>query len=307
MIRSGAAPFDLNAYLKVERGRFETTLVAVVTNLLEDAPSVLAAPIQYALAAGGKRLRPILCVSAFRAAGGDAAAPGIYEVAAGLELVHGYSLVHDDLPCMDDDDLRRGRPSTHRRFGEEAATLAGAAMIPLACLAVERGGRRLGRTPPERAVLVEDLCRGAGAGGMVGGQLLDLAAEGRDCTLEELEAIHERKTGALLAASARLGALAAGATSGRAAALDEYGRHVGLAFQIADDVLDVTAESAILGKAAGSDRKLEKATFASVIGVEGAVARARAEADAAIASLRAVGIADEPLEGLARFAVERDR
>lgn len=299
--------FDLDRYLADERAAFEAARRRLVDLLLADAPVDVAEPIRYALDAGGKRLRPVLCVAAFRAAGGAPDADGIYDVACALELIHTYSLVHDDLPCMDDDDLRRGRPTTHRVFGVERAVVAGAALIPLACRAAVIGGERLGLETEERLGLVMELCRAAGAGGMVGGQHLDLEAEGRAPTLDALEAIHHRKTGALLAASLRLGGLAARADEGVLDALGAYGRSIGLAFQIADDVLDVTASTEVLGKTAGRDAVLAKATYPALLGLDGARARARAEVHAAVAALRAAGVASTELEALARYTVERER
>ncbi|HET9982004.1 MAG TPA: farnesyl diphosphate synthase [Longimicrobiales bacterium] len=298
--------FDLEALLRRRRAAVEAALARSLDDLLRGAPPAVAEPARYAVAAGGKRLRPILCLAAYEAAGGAPAA-GVLGVACGIELIHTYSLVHDDLPCMDDDDLRRGQPTTHRRFGEAAAVLAGAALIPLACRAVLRGGADLGLEPGARTALVRELCVAAGGGGMVGGQLLDLGAEGRPVTAPELEAIHRAKTGALLAASAKLGAMAAGAPDGVVAALGAYGAAVGLAFQIADDVLDVTGESERLGKTAGRDADLGKATFPALLGLEAARRRADDEADRAVAALEAERVATPELVALARYAARRDR
>lgn len=301
--------FDLAAYLATEREAIETACARLTDELLVDQPSVLAEPIRYALEAGGKRLRPVLCVAAYRAAGGEADGPGdgIYTIACALELIHTYSLVHDDLPCMDDDDLRRGKPTTHRVYGERRAIVAGAAMIGLAASALERGGLALGLDRAERTHLVRELSRAAGAGGMVGGQLLDLEAEGRTVSSGELESIHRRKTGALLGVSPRLGGLAARAEPRVVDALGAYGEAIGLAFQIADDLLDVTASTARLGKTAGRDAELEKATYPSLLGVEGARWRADEEVDRGLSALRAAGLESPALTALARYAVERDR
>ncbi|MBI4543903.1 MAG: polyprenyl synthetase family protein [Gemmatimonadetes bacterium] len=298
--------FDLTAYLRAERRGVEAALSRLSATLLAGVPATLREPLRYALEAGGKRLRPILCVAAYRAV---AARPrrAIYDVACGLELVHTYSLMHDDLPCMDDDDLRRGRPTTHRVYGEARATLAGAALIPLACAIVEQGGRALGLGASARAELVRELCAAAGAQGMVGGQLLDLEGEGRQVGIPRLEEIHRRKTGALLTAALRVGGLAGRGQSGQIRALTAYGRAVGLAFQVTDDILDVTGRSAVLGKTAGRDEELAKSTFPAQLGVGEARRRARAEAEAGIAALRRAGIATPELEALARYAVERDR
>ena len=262
--------------------------------------------VRYALDAGGKRLRPLLCVAAYRALAGDVQ-PAFYRLAASLELIHTYSLIHDDLPGMDDDPIRRGRPSTHVTHGEATATVAAAALIPLAARSVLEAGRALELGADVQRELVRTLCTAAGAAGMVGGQWLDLEAEGRRVTVRELEAIHRRKTGALLAAAPVMGGLAAEADQGTREALGVYGSAVGLAFQITDDILDVTGDTAVLGKAAGRDTELEKATFPSLEGLDAARARAGAEVDRAVEALQAAGIRSEELEKLARFAATRDR
>lgn len=309
--------FDVQRYLARERRAIDATGARLMAEWLDDGATPVAAPICYALEAGGKRLRPILCVAAYRAVHGarggaepgmsDLGPEGLYEIAYALELIHTYSLVHDDLPCMDDDDLRRGRPTTHRAFDEARAIIAGAALIPLAARAAERGARRLGLSPDERSGLVRELLVAAGAGGMVGGQWLDLKAEGRSLDVDALESIHRRKTGALLAASPRLGGRAARAEARVLDALGAYGSALGLAFQIADDVLDLTGDTAALGKTAGRDAVLAKATYPALLGVDRARERARLEADRAIEALRQGGIASVELEALAHYAVERDR
>ncbi len=306
---------DLELYLKDERAAVEAARAQLVDDLLRDAPATMAEPMLYALDAGGKRLRPVLCVAGYRAARSsagpgawDGEVPwGIYAIACAVEFIHTYSLIHDDLPCMDDDDLRRGRPTTHRVFGEAEAIAAGAAFIPLAALAVDRGGEALGLGPIPRMRMLRELCAAAGAGGMVGGQVLDLEAEGRTVSLEGLEAVHRRKTGALLAVAPRLGGIAAGASEEIVSALGRYGERLGLAFQIADDVLDVSGSTEALGKTAGRDQDLAKATYPALLGLDEARRRAVAEADAAVAELRRAGVISPALEALARYAVERDR
>lgn len=316
--------FDLKSYLAAEWEAVEAARRELSDRLLRDVPASIAEPVRYALDAGGKRLRPILCVVAYRAVleraghgagttGGERGGAegeegaGIYDIATALEFIHTYSLIHDDLPCMDDDDLRRGHPTTHRVYGVPAATIAGAALIPLACRAVEEGGVRLGLEPAHRTELVRTLCHAAGAAGMIGGQWLDLAAEGKELDLVELQGVHKRKTGALLAVAARLGGLAARAEPRMLDALETYGQALGLAFQIADDILDLTGDTAQLGKVAGRDLTLGKATYPSLLGVERARQRAREEAERAIAALRDVGLDTTPLRALAGYAVERDR
>lgn len=308
--------FDLEGFLAREWEAVEVARRGVSERLLAELEPSLAEPIGYALDAGGKRLRPILCVASYRAvagravsqpdrAEGDAEREAIYHIALALELIHTYSLVHDDLPCMDDDDLRRGRPTTHRVHGVARAVAAGSALIPLAALVLETGGKALGLEPAERLELVRILARAAGAEGMVGGQWLDLEAEGADVDLTMLEDIHRRKTGALLAAATCLGGVAARADIETLAALARYGQALGLAFQIADDILDLTGDPALLGKTAGRDLTLGKATYPALLGLEGARARALAEAERAVAALRSAQLDTPALVALARYAVER--
>ncbi|MEJ2677587.1 MAG: polyprenyl synthetase family protein [Gemmatimonadota bacterium] len=299
----------LGAFLDGERQHVESALARVLADALEGVPPAVADPVRYAVRSGGKRLRPILCVAAYRAVRAERAAvpSAVYDIAASLELIHSYSLVHDDLPCMDDDDVRRGRPSTHRAFDTARALVAGSAMIPLACQVLAKAGRALELGEPAVAALVRELSVAAGAAGMVGGQVSDLEAEGRRIDLEELASVHRRKTGALLTAAIRMGGLAAGADAVQLDALDAYGRSVGLAFQIADDLLDVTGTDEVLGKTAGRDSELGKATFPALLGVEGARSRAHAEVNSALAAIQAAGLSSTELEALARFTVERDR
>jgi geranylgeranyl pyrophosphate synthase len=238
------------------------------------------------------------------AAGREAPEP-VYRLACAVEVVHTYSLVHDDLPCMDDDDLRRGRPTVHRVFGTTRAMLAGAALIPAAVGVLDAAARDLGLGGGVRGRLVAELCRAGGALGMVGGQLMDLAGEGRALDAATLEDVHRRKTGALLAASLRVGALAGGAGEGALAALTVYGEDVGLAFQIVDDVLDVTESAELLGKTAGKDLRSGKTTYPALFGVEGARDVARERIAEGVAALRGAGIASPELEALARFVLER--
>jgi geranylgeranyl pyrophosphate synthase len=298
---------QLEDVLAVERRAIDLALARLRGSTIDSAPAGVAAAVAYALDAKGKRLRPILCVAAYRALRGGGGSDAIYDVAAAIELVHTYSLVHDDLPCMDDDDLRRGRPTTHRVFGARAALVAGAAMIPHAFAALDRAGIRLGLGHEARARLAGALARGAGGGGMVGGQWLDLQAEARPVDADLLEGIHRCKTGALFEASLRMGGIAAGAEPEAVDALAGFGRALGLAFQIADDLLDVTGDSAVLGKTAGRDGALAKATFPALLGVAEARARAELAAAQAVSALDRGGIGDALLRALARFAIERNR
>jgi len=270
--------------------------------LLDGVPAALADPVRYALAGDGKRLRPILCAAAYRALGGTQDA--IHDVGAAIEIIHTYSLVHDDLPCMDDDDLRRGRPTTHRAYDVRTATVAGAFMIPLAVRQLLRAADALALPTATRAAMVHELVDAAGASGMVGGQWLDLAGVDR---LEALSETHRRKTGALMAAAMALGAHAAGATPRVVAAFRTAGMRLGLAFQIHDDVLDETATADVLGKTAGKDRASEKATYVRLLGLEEARYAAHEAAAAARQAVVQAGVDDPELLGLVAFAVERDR
>ena len=265
-------------------------------------PGAVGQGVAYALAGEGKRLRGLLVLSAYRACRGTGDATML---AAAVEVVHAYSLVHDDLPCMDDDDLRRGRPTVHRVHGVEVATVVGLSMIPLAARTAWRASAALGVPGDRQRDIVRRLMQASGAGGMVGGQLLDLDAEGRGVGLEELQAIHRGKTGALIACAARVGGMAAGADEVTVSALEGYGDRVGLAFQIADDVLDVTATSEVLGKTAGRDLALAKSTYPSLLGIDGARQRAESLVAEALALLDRHGIAATSLEELARFSVDR--
>jgi geranylgeranyl pyrophosphate synthase len=244
----------------------------------------------------------VLVLAAYRAAGGLADATSL---AAAVEVVHAYSLVHDDLPCMDDDAMRRGRPTTHRQYSHAVAATAGVAMVPLAVRWASQGATVLSLPDVARGAIVRELMQASGASGMVGGQLLDLDAEGRTLTLAELERIHAGKTGALMRAATRVGALAAESSATAYAALDRFGEALGLAFQIADDVLDATATSEQLGKTAGRDAAMQKTTFPTLLGVDGALRRAHDVIEGACEALAASELLTDDLRALARFAVER--
>jgi len=267
-----------------------------------DMPDPAGSAIRYALGGGGKRLRALLTMAAYRAAGGIEDASGI---AASVEIIHAYSLVHDDLPCMDDDDMRRGRLATHRAFTVPAATAAGAAMIPLAASSAYRAARRLRLPESACGTIVKVLMQGAGAGGMIGGQLLDLAGEGVALTREDLDSIHASKTGALIAASVKIGGLAAGASNEKIDALEIFGERIGLAFQIMDDVLDVTGSTDQLGKTAGRDIELGKSTYPAMLGVDGAVSRAKALVEEGWDALRGQELLTPELQTLGGFIVTR--
>ncbi len=258
--------------------------------------------IAYSLSAPGKRVRPALVIAAHRELGGQGDPA---ELAASVEVVHTYSLVHDDLPCMDDDDLRRGRPTTHRQFDVATATEAGFHMVPLSARVLAAGAAGLGLDWATTGAIARELFRAAGATGMVSGQVLDLEAEGKSISQDELVELHSAKTGALITASAVMGALAAGAEASRVEAVRHYGREIGLAFQIVDDILDATATSAELGKTAGKDAEQQKATFASLVGLERAGEEADQHIRTAIDHLATAKLDSGLLSDLAWFIAER--
>lgn len=298
-------PLDLAVLLQSEREQVERALERALESLSADLPTDLTEPVRHSVLSGGKRLRPVLCAVAYRTCGG-AAGVQAYDLSACLELIHAYSLMHDDLPCMDDAELRRGRPTPHTLFGEEATVRAGLALIPAASLHALRAAKALGCDDDTARAIVIELNRAAGAGGMVGGQYLDLLAEGNALTSDELEALHRRKTGALLTASLVIGGLAAGAFGATLDGLRTYGRAIGLAFQVTDDLLDGTVAAADLGKNP-SDAKLDKSTYVALHGVEGSELRARALAEEAVEALGAAQIDAPELIALARYVVERKR
>lgn len=265
------------------------------------APESIHRAMRYSLFAGGKRIRPILAIAAARAV--SHSPDGIEIAAASLELVHTYSLIHDDLPALDNDDLRRGRPTCHKVFGEALAILAGDALLTLAFEVLSR----LRSIEGEYKIrLVEELARAAGSvGGMIGGQVNDLEGERRRPTPLLLESIHRAKTGALLRASVRMGGIYAGAASDELNALSLYGEHVGLAFQIIDDVLDVEEPSEALGKTAGKDKAQQKITFPAVYGLERSREMAEQERVAAHAALRLFDDRADRLRQIADFIVHR--
>jgi geranylgeranyl diphosphate synthase, type II len=302
---SGSTTFvaDIGALsLAVDRRAIDDTLARFCATELGGIEPRVAEAIRYSLLGGGKRLRAMLLAATYEAVGGTA---DCRVLAAAVEVIHAYSLVHDDLPCMDDDDVRRGRATVHRVFGVPVAACAGLAMVPLAVRCAYRGALALGLPPTVAAAIVRELMRAAGAGGMIGGQLLDLEAEGVSLPLDELERVHRAKTGALIVAAARAGALGARATERELAAVERYGSAIGLAFQIMDDVLDVTATTDVLGKTAGRDAALRKSTYPALLGTAGATQRAAALIADATGALRDAGILTPALESIAQYVVAR--
>lgn len=286
---------DIQCYLKEKRQVIDGLLDKYLPSE-ESEPKSLHAAMRYSVMAGGKRLRPILALTACEYCGGNVEGKDrpIHWAAAALEMVHTYSLIHDDLPCMDDDDLRRGMPTCHKKFGEAVAVLAGDALHDLAFSLMARTGS---------TEAVAELAQAIGTDGMLGGQIADVEAEGRDVTRDDIINIHTRKTAALIRCSVRLGAMLGGADVKLIARLTRYGEKVGLAFQIIDDVLDIEGDQKLLGKNTGSDRKKQKATYPQVVGVE----RARRDASQLIDESVALFDADDEnmLKSLALYIGQR--
>ncbi|HLA84788.1 MAG TPA: farnesyl diphosphate synthase [Thermoguttaceae bacterium] len=298
MTNTSLCPFT--QYLEAARSRVDRALDRY-SRPGEGCPAALAEAMRYGLLAPGKRLRPLLVLMAAETCGADdeTAMPA----ACAVEMVHAYSLIHDDLPAMDDDDLRRGRPTCHKVHGEAMAILAGDALFALAF-------ETLARLDAPASVVAE-CCRtlavATGPCHLAGGQADDIAPPPADAGIEPLESIHRRKTGALIEASLRLGGLAAGANPMQLAALAEYGRCVGLAFQIVDDLLDVQGDEAALGKRVGKDSDRGKLTFPGVLGVEQSTRRAEMLVTAACEAIGRLDAPTDHLETLARYVLERNR
>lgn len=266
-------------------------------------PAQLHQAMRYALLEGGKRVRPLLVYAAgqtLAAADATLDAP-----ACAVECIHAYSLAHDDLPAMDDDDLRRGKPTCHKRFGEATAILAGDALQTLAFRILARADMH-GVAAGRRLEMIELLATASGSTGMVGGQCIDLAATGKELDIAQLEDMHIHKTGALIRASVLLGALCAETIAADSyQAMDHYGRYIGLAFQVQDDILDVTGNTGEIGKQAGADEAMNKPTYPSLLGLNGARQRARELHEAALDSLSALDQRADPLRWLSEYIVSR--
>ena len=303
MMNEGELPvvIDAAAYLDRWAKRVEEELDRLVPESSE--PPEIFEIMRYSLFAGGKRLRPVLCVAGCEAVGGNPEC--ILPAACALECIHSYSLIHDDLPAMDDDDLRRGMPTNHKVYGEAAAILAGDGLQALAfeLMANQQMGAKVS---PERHVkAIRMVADAAGATGMVGGQLLDIRANGRVSDMAHLEEIHRRKTGALLRVSVCLGGLLGGGDEAQLAALRVYGEKIGLAFQIVDDILDVEGDEALMGKPIGSDEGLNKATYPALYGMEESKKLARSTCEEALGALEIFPNKAPELESLAHFIILR--
>ena len=300
MNKVNSSEFDFEKYLIETKKVVED---ALDFSLSPEKPEILRESMRYSLLAGGKRIRPILCLASCSLAGGDPsfAVP----TAVAIEMIHTMSLIHDDLPSMDNDDLRRGRPTNHKVYGDAIAILAGDALLTRA---FEMVSLRSPGVSPERLLnVVAELSLVAGAPGLVGGQVVDLECEGKEVDLETLEYIHLHKTGALLKACVRTGAMIAGADTKMLEALTKYARGIGLAFQIIDDILDVTSNSEILGKTAGKDLLADKTTYPKLLGLEESKRRALTLVKNAKEAIMPWGKDAICLIALADFITNRDR
>ncbi len=298
---------DFTRLLNAYHDRVDAALSRFLAPLpFQSSPLVNA--MEYGALLGGKRLRPFLVYATGEMLKADPASLDV--PAAAVECIHAYSLIHDDLPAMDDDNLRRGQPTCHIKFGEDTAILAGDALQTLA-FSILADEPMPGVAPQERIAMIAELARASGVAGMCGGQALDLAAEGKQIDLSALEQIHRHKTGALIRAAVRLGALAAGETGRQALpALDRYAEAIGLAFQVQDDILDVVGDTAILGKRQGADQDLGKSTYPALMGLENARAKAwdlYQESLSALDTLAAQSFNTTTLQALASFIIERDK
>src|SRR5947207_7899076 len=296
-----AASMNLKAYLRSRKKKIDRALNRYLPKP-KTKPTTLHRAMRYSLFAGGKRLRPILCLAAAEACGGKIS--NALPLACALECIHTYSLVHDDLPSMDNDDYRRGRPTCHKVFGDGIAVLAGDALLTIAfeIVSMAKPARHYGMS-----TLLREIAVAAGSQRLIAGQVADLEAEGRDVKRDQLRFIHENKTAAILKSSVRLGAMSANTDPKKLRAVTQFGRGLGLAFQVIDDILDVTQTSEILGKSAGKDIAAKKATYPAVIGLEKSRAEAKRltrQAHDALSVFRSREA--EPLHCLANYLLERE-
>ncbi|MCW5946405.1 MAG: polyprenyl synthetase family protein [Fimbriimonadales bacterium] len=291
---------DLKAYLDLRRPLVESKLNELLPSEREE-PATLHRAMRYSALGGGKRFRPILCIAAAEACGGSSDA--VLEASCAIEMVHCFSLIHDDLPALDNDDLRRGKPTCHVVFGEAVAILAGDALFSLAFQTLSG----IDVSDPAKSRAISALAFASGTDGMVGGQIVDIESHGKQVTLESVEWIHQRKTGALIAAACEIGAIVGGGSEGDVDRCKRAGERIGLAFQITDDVLDEISDSESLGKTAGKDREACKATYPSVMGIERSMALAKSAADEAVQVAESFGDGAIGLRLLARYSVERVR
>lgn len=296
---------NLQAYLEERRSRVDAFLQSYFEKSSNPHFSRLFESMSYSLLAGGKRVRPILTIAAYEAClkqTSEEKEKSVLGVAAALEFIHTYSLIHDDLPAMDNDDLRRGRPTNHKVFGESMAILAGDSLLTEAFLLM---ARLKGVAPDVLLDVIGDIAKASGAEGMAGGQVMDLESEKKKISREDLEGLHRHKTGCLILVSVTAGAKLAGARAEALESIEIYGKNIGLAFQIADDILDVEGGSEEMGKSTGGDAMKEKSTYPSLLGLEESKKLAQESADRAVQSLKSFDSRADPLRELALYIVSR--
>ncbi|MFC1812238.1 polyprenyl synthetase family protein [Thermodesulfobacteriota bacterium] len=295
--------FDLDSYLVSKRHQVD----AALQELLKDSqnPSRIRDAMTYSLMAGGKRIRPVLCIAAAEAVGGHA--EDVIKAACALEMVHTYSLIHDDLPAMDNDDLRRGKPTCHVAFDEATAILAGDALLTLAFQILSSIDSDLKDHASKWLCVIHSISRAAGYQGMVGGQMKDMASEGILLTLDNLKEMHALKTGALINASVYSGALLGGANSKQIKRLEQYAENIGLAFQVVDDILNVEGDPEVMGKATGTDKTRRKSTYPSLMGLKQSKEFAKQLVNTALQALDNFDKRSDPLRAIAWYIIERKR
>ncbi len=296
---------DINRYLQEQKKKVDSALERYLPKK-EDLTSNLHKAMQHSVFAGGKRIRPILSIASFETAGGKG--ERILPFACALEMIHTYSLIHDDLPAIDNDDYRRGKPTCHKVFGEAIAILAGDGLLTEAFRLMTNQHAEEGSSSDEVLVLdlIHEVAQAAGVLGMVGGQAVDIESEGKAVDLPTVQYIHTHKTGAMILASVRVGAKLGGAQGAALKALTRYGESLGLAFQIADDILNVEGKAALMGKKTGSDLSKGKATYPSVLGVEESKMRSKELVEMAVDALKQLGPEADPLREIARFIIARE-
>ncbi|AOY57816.1 MULTISPECIES: polyprenyl synthetase family protein [Desulfococcus] len=295
--------FDLKRYLAEKRRTVNAALDRLCGEA--DSPFRIVQAMRYSLLAEGKRLRPILCIAAAEAVGGGETHALI--PACALEMIHTYSLIHDDLPAMDNDDLRRGRPTNHIQFDEATALLAGDALLTMAFEVLAEGAEQEGPDPTRRLKVIREIAVAAGCKGMIEGQMRDLAAEGLVLDATSLEAMHSLKTGALIRASVAAGAISGGADADRINALLHYADRIGLAFQVTDDLLNVEGDPLVMGKAVGTDRNRGKSTYPALMGLEGSRRFSHELIQEALAAISQFDDRSEPLRAIAGYILHRKR
>ena len=295
--------FDLNAYIAEKIKRINAALESILKT--SERPDRLLEAMTYSLMAGGKRFRSVLCVAAAEAVGGDL--EDVLPAACALEMVHTYSLIHDDLPAMDDDAMRRGQPTCHKAFDEATAILAGDALLTLAFQTLSSVEAGNDQQAAKWLRVIQLISHAAGYCGMIQGQMLDMDSEGSQLTLDELKSMHRLKTGALIEVSLRCGAERVGVNSSQIQMLESYAQHIGLAFQVTDDILNVEGDPAIMGKAVGTDKLRHKSTYPCLLGLEESKKFARKLIENALQALESFDQKAEPLRAIATYIVERKK